>query len=111
MAILHNQTDPDLIREGDEKTSGLGLFLFGDISFERGPEPGFRVRSVEKISFFDCHFLATFAIAFKWIPYFRLDDPAIALAEKEPCSGLCVTRCVRIPCWCINGVCRRIDPV
>jgi hypothetical protein len=108
MAIVHNQTDCDLIDEADIKTVGLGLFLFPDIPPDVGPT--LRVRSVSGITFPHCHDLARLALAFKWIPESRLSDPEINLAKGESCSGLCVTRCVKIPCWCIDGVCQRIDP-
>jgi hypothetical protein len=106
MATTHDQTDPDFLNDLNEGSVGLGLFLLKDISSTG--QPMLRVRSVSGITYPQSHGLAGLvAFAFKWIP-----DSKIASLEGqsgERCSGLCVSQCLKIPCWCIDGTCRRFE--
>jgi hypothetical protein len=107
MNITHNQTDPELITGYDAGDLGTGAFVVADLSIQTGLP--LRVQFRRNLTYPQTIDLAQYAFAFQWAPETRISPEHFESSFFDAgCAGLCVSKCIRIGCWCVNGKCEQL---
>ena len=104
MAGIQNQTDPGLLKQGEEAALGTGVFAVPDpLSSEFGATTNV---FVDELTYQECVKRGFATVAFKWVPYKDGSrDPELKDSKCTIAGARCVDRCAPPGCLCVNGVC------